>query len=398
MNCSNTYYAVRLNLIMQVPEINFERRTHRGLDSVFLRLGSAQKLHDLARSLPRRKWSSTHGAWYVPYEPGIEQQLKARFAEHGTASAVNSNHAQSVPKLSAVPAQPKPSTGVNPLSPLSGQSMHHLQALKSWMQSRRYSESTVDVYCEAMTVFLRYHAFKASESISNDDLVAFNNNYILKNRLSASYQNQFVNAVKLFCWVIADTKLQPELVHRPKRAKVLPNVLSKEEVKLILQSLINLKHRTILSLVYSCGLRRNEVLNLCRRDVDEHRGLVVIRQGKGKKDRIVPLSGRMKDLLHEYYAAYNPKHLVFEGQSGVGKYDESSLANVLRNAVEKSGIKKPVTLHWLRHSYATHLLEAGTDLRYIQTILGHSRSTTTEIYTHISNLSIQRVVSPFESL
>jgi len=153
-----------------------------------------------------------------------------------------------------------------------------------------------------------------------------------------------------------------------------------------------------LSLIYSCGLRRSELLNLKIIDIDSNRNLVIIKKAKGKKDRIAPLSQKTLVLLREYVTAYKPKEWLFEGQDKKSRYDERSLASVLKQAIEKTGIKKPVTLHWLRHSYATHLLENGTDLRYIQEILGHSRSTTTEIYTHVSNKSIQKVISPFDSL
>lgn len=204
--------------------------------------------------------------------------------------------------------------------------------------------------------------------------------------------------MKLFFSKIGNKKLNPELVHRPKRPKLLPNVLSKEEVKLILQALTNIKHKAMLSLIYSCGLRRSELLNLKITDVNSKRGLLIIRQSKGRKDRIAPLSEKTIQLLRDYFTAYKPKEWLFEGQNGVGQYDERSLASVLINALEKSKLNKPVTLHWLRHSYATHLLENGTDLRYIQEILGHSSSKTTEIYTHVSNKSIQKVISPFDSL
>ena len=220
----------------------------------------------------------------------------------------------------------------------------------------------------------------------------------MANKYSASYQNQIVNAVKLFFRGIEHKQLQPELIHRPKTQKLLPNVLSKEEIKLILNAHGNIKHKAMLSLIYSCGLRRSELLHLKLTDIDSKRGLVIIRQGKGRKDRIAPLSEKILNLLRDYYTAYKPNLWLFEGQDKKSQYDERSLQNVLKQAVEKSRITKPVSLHWLRHSYATHLLENGTDLRYIQEILGHSSSRTTEIYTHVSNKSLQKIVSPFDTL
>ena len=197
---------------------------------------------------------------------------------------------------------------------------------------------------------------------------------------------------------VRETKIEVDKIHRPKQAKLLPNVLSKEEVKLILNAHSNIKHRTMLSLIYSCGLRRGELLNLKPNDIDSKRGIVIIRQSKGKKDRIVPLSPKILEMLRDYYVISKPKTWLFEGQNVGEHYSEQSLQSVLKQALQKVGNTKPVTLHWLRHSYATHLLENGTDLRYIQELLGHNSSKTTEIYTHVSTKSIQQIKSPFDDL
>ncbi len=192
--------------------------------------------------------------------------------------------------------------------------------------------------------------------------------------------------------------MEVESIHRPKGEKKLPNVLSKEEVKLILNAHHNIKHKTMLSLIYSCGLRRGELLNLKPADIDSKRNLILIKQSKGKKDRIVPLSPKILEMLRSYYICYKPKTWLFEGRNENEPYDERSLSNVLKQALTKSNIQKPVSLHWLRHSYATHLLESGTDLRFIQELLGHSSSRTTEIYTHVSTKSLQQIKSPFDDL
>lgn len=193
-------------------------------------------------------------------------------------------------------------------------------------------------------------------------------------------------------------KLNPELVHRPRREKTLPNVLSKEEVKAILEAPTNLKHRSMLSLIYACGLRRSELLNLTFKDIHSERNLLLIKQSKGKKDRVIRISNKIIYLLRDYYKAYKPKTWLFEGQQVNKKYSERSIQLVLIQAVTKAKIEKPVTLHWLRHSYATHLLESGTDLRYIQELLGHNSSKTTEIYTHVSTRNLQQIRSPFDDL
>lgn len=283
------------------------------------------------------------------------------------------------------------------LAALSEENHLHIAAFKNYLRSKRYSESTVKTYSESIVIFLRYFADKELEEIDNDDLITFNNDYILKNNLSSSYQNQVVNGVKLFFRAISGYKMDVDLIHRPRREKLLPNVLSKEEVKKILNAPFNLKHRAMLALIYSCGLRRSELLNLTKHDIDSNRNVVIIRMGKGKKDRIVPLSAKILELLRDYYSCFHPKTYLFEGQAG-GKYSPKSLENVLKQSLLKAQIDKPVTLHWLRHSYATHLLENGTDLRFIQELLGHKSSRTTEIYTHVSTKHIQNIRSPFDDL
>ncbi len=268
----------------------------------------------------------------------------------------------------------------------------------NYLKSKRYSESTVKTYSEALRSFLLFFNDKAVAEITNEDVILYNNDFILKNNLSASYQNQIVNAIKLYFKTLKNIKIELDKIHRPKRAKVLPNVLSKEEVKLILEAHNNVKHKTMLSLIYSCGLRRSELINLKITDIDSNRNIVIIRQAKGKKDRIAPLSPKILALLRIYYPIYKPKKWLFEGQNGNEQYSDQSLQSVLKQALVKVKITKPVSLHWLRHSYATHLLESGTDLRYIQELLGHNSSKTTEIYTHVSTKSLQQIKSPFDDL
>jgi integrase/recombinase XerD len=221
---------------------------------------------------------------------------------------------------------------------------------------------------------------------------------MVKRNLSFSYQNQLVNGLKLFYREVEKSRMDIEKIHRPKREFKLPNVLSKEEIKGILEAHANVKHRAMLSLIYACGLRRSELLNLKPTDVDSKRMVLVIRNAKGRKDRIAPLSAKVLEMLRTYYKAYKPKRWLFEGQYAGTPYSAKSLQSVLKQALVKANIHKPVTLHWLRHSYATHLLEGGTDLRYIQELLGHKSSKTTEIYTHVSTKQIQQIKSPFDSL
>lgn len=317
------------------------------------------------KKLPGTRWSKTFNSWLVKPTPQNKKKVRAIFG---------------LPEAEQTPV------------------WKECERLKDWMQSRRYSSSTVEVYADALKIFLTYYKDKAVKDITNDDIIGFNNKYILANNLSASYQNQVVNAIKLYFRVLQNTTIDVDLVHRPKRPKLLPNVLSKEEIQSILSAPQNIKHKAMLALIYSCGLRRSELLNLKTTDVDSKRNLLIIRQGKGRKDRIAPLSEKIIAMLRDYYKMYKPVKWLFEGQNKGEQYSEKSLESVLKQALAKTKITKPVSLHWLRHSYATHLLENGTDLRYIQEILGHKSSKTTEIYTHVSTKSIQNIKSPFDDL
>lgn len=267
-----------------------------------------------------------------------------------------------------------------------------------FLSSRRYSQNTIKTYKDALRSFFVFFRKKNIAEITNDDAIFYNNSFILANNFSASYQNQIVSAVKLYFSAVREKKLEIEKIHRPKRSKTLPNVLSKAEVKAIVEAHSNIKHKVMLSLIYSCGLRCGELLSLKPLDVDSRRNILIIKNAKGKKDRITPLSLKILAMLRDYYKIYKPQNYLFEGQKPGNPYDDRSLQQVLKQALAKTNIKKPVTLHWLRHSYATHLLESGTDLRYIQELLGHSSSRTTEIYTHVSTKNLQQIKSPFDDL
>ncbi len=270
-----------------------------------------------------------------------------------------------------------------------------IETFKRYLLSKRYSPNTINTYSEALKSFLTFCNTKAIKDITNEDVILYNNDYILKHNLSSSYQNQIVNAIKLYFKIVKETAIDIDKIHRPKREKTLPNVLSKEEVLKIIDSTENLKHKTLLALIYSAGLRISEALNMRPKDIDSVRMLIHVKNAKGKKDRYTLLSEKVLQLLREYYTIYKPKDYLFEGQFG-GMYSSRSAQVILKQVAEKAGIKKPITLHTLRHSFATHLLESGTDLRYIQDLLGHSSPKTTMIYTHVTNDSLKKIKNPFD--
>lgn len=376
-----------------VKEIIIEHLMHREEQRVFLRFEPNNETSGIVRNFLNGKWSATQRAWHIAFTENYYDTLHYFFGPYNVRLFLKSK-----PVVVQNGLKNSPNEQVNNHVGLSHETEAKVDEFRFWMKSRRYSDNTINTYVEALIVFLKYYHDKPLSEISNDDLINFNNRYIIAHRLSASYQNQLVNAIKLFFRTIELKVMQVDLIYRPKNPKVLPNVLSKEEVKLILEAKGNIKHKAMLSLIYSCGLRCGELLRLKPEHIDSKRNLLIIKQAKGRKDRVAPLSRKTIELLREYYKVYQPAVYLFEGQTKGTMYDDRSLQSVLKQALELAKINKPVTLHWLRHSYATHLLESGTDLRYIQEILGHSSSRTTEIYTHVSTKSIQNVVSPFDNL
>lgn len=347
--------------------MHFEAKTilHKGIPRIAIYFEKHQHLLAHIKTFEDARWSASCRYWHIPDTTANRLYFK----------------------LPLAPAKLPNAEGIASIA-----------NFRRYLLSKRYSANTINIYSNALKSFLTFCNTKAIKDISNEDVIAYNNDFIIKNNFSASYQNQIVNAIKLFFKILKETSIEIEKIHRPKSAKVLPNVLSKMEVKKILEAPTNLKHRTMLSLIYSCGLRCGELLALQSHHIDSKRNIVFISQSKGKKDRIVPLSPKVLLLLRDYYKAYKPRTYLFEGQRVGYPYDARSLQLTLKHALQKAGIKKPVTLHWLRHSYATHLLESGTDLRYIQALLGHNSSRTTEIYTHVSTQNIQLIKSPFDDL
>ena len=265
---------------------------------------------------------------------------------------------------------------------------------ETWLKGRRYSTRTIKVYLNAINVFLNYFADKDPGDITNSDLVLFNRNYILKRGYSASYQNQVINAIKLYYQKIEKRQLSIEEIERPRKYRPLPKVISKQVVEQMLVSIPNFKHKTALTLVYACGLRRSEILNLKLMDLDSKRKTLTVINGKGQKDRVLPLSDKLMDMIIRYYKMYRPKKYLIEGQSPGEQYSETSIENIFHKYLGKIIKNHSFTLHCLRHSYATHLLEAGVSLRYIQELLGHKSSKTTEIYTWVSMTGLQKIKNP----
>lgn len=264
------------------------------------------------------------------------------------------------------------------------------------LELKGYAFNTAKSYVALFERFSNH--FKDRELLDIDEEMIRNylQNLVHQGR-SDSYVNQSLNAIKFYYEVVEEMPNRFYSIERPQKKKSLPKVISTEEVQAILSNTNNIKHKCILSLLYSAGLRRQELLNLKLEDIDSKRMVIMVKSGKGFKDRLTILSEHVLKDLRQYYKEWRPKTYLFEGKEGV-PYSAESIRKILYRAAEKSGIRKKVTPHMLRHSFATHLLENGTDLRYIQTLLGHGSSKTTEIYTHVAINRIQEIKSPLDFL
>lgn len=264
------------------------------------------------------------------------------------------------------------------------------------LELKHYSIRTGQVYVHAFEHFINHYKELALWAIGEEEIRTYLMQ-LLHEGYSDSTINQHINAIKFYYEVVEGMPNRFYSIERPRKKKKLPVVLSKSEVYSMLCATTNLKHRCILGLLYSSGLRRNELLHLKIEDIDSKRMMVHVRDAKGGKDRMTLLSSRLLKELRLYYKYFKPKEYLIEGQYG-GMYTGASVLNIVKQAAKKAGIKKKVSPHTLRHSFATHLLESGTDLRYIQALLGHSSSRTTEIYTHVANKQLGFIRNPFDSL
>lgn len=268
--------------------------------------------------------------------------------------------------------------------------------LRRELLSRKYSYKTIKTYLYFNRDFLNFIS-KGPSEITDNDIKDYLVHLAEEKQSATSTLNQAINALKFYYGSMLKKKFIHE-VKRPRRDRKLPVVLSKEEIAKILNSVYNIKHKAILMLTYSAGLRVGEVVKLKLEDIDSNRMLIHIKGSKGRKDRYTVLSETALQMLREFWKKYRPKKWLFEGAREERHLSIRSVDKIFRNACSKARIKKDVSVHTLRHSFATHLLEAGTDLRYIQELLGHAHSKTTEIYTHVSTKSLGKITSPLDTI
>ncbi|KAB5486880.1 tyrosine-type recombinase/integrase [Flagellimonas hadalis] len=262
------------------------------------------------------------------------------------------------------------------------------------LEVKRYSKNTIDSY--ASIVKMARHFFgKSLDQVDETELHRYFYHMVHTKKVSYSYQKQIAMALKLYYREMFRQSINLELLFPSRKPGKLPVIIAKSDVEKIIEKANNGKHKCMIALVYSTGLRVGELIDLKIADIDSTRMVVHIKAAKGGKDRIVPLSHKVLHMLRDYYREFVPKNYLFEGQKG-GKYTSSSFNKLLKSAARRAKIDKHITAHTLRHSYASHLLEKGTDIRVIQKLLGHSSIKTTMIYTQVSEPALLNVTSPFD--
>lgn len=271
-----------------------------------------------------------------------------------------------------------------------------LEAMRKELRLRSYSPRTLESYLGSVRAFFDFFPSKAPRTLTETEVREYLLHLLQTKKLANGTVNQVYNALRFLFLEVYKKPYVVGSVPRPKKEKQLPSILSEEEIFRLLSSIDNLKHRTMMMLTYSAGLRVSEVVRLRPEDLDPDRRLIHVRRAKGKKDRVTLLSEMAFESVKEYLSQYAPAEWLFEGFQRGKAYSIRSAQAVFDRAIEKAGITKDVSIHILRHSFATHLLEHGTDLRSVQTLLGHESSKTTEIYTHVSTKTLGKITSPLD--
>ncbi|MEL7340275.1 MAG: site-specific integrase, partial [Bacteroidota bacterium] len=363
-----------------VPQVYLQPIVHKGEARIKMIYEWDSDLNERMKGIPGRRWSKTFGAWHLPvrYTPEL---LTVQFREEISFAWFPEEKQAKLFDLGKRRIKPLPQKRKKVL--LSKEHLLEAKKMEEQMQLENKAKNTIRTYLSQIKLFWSYYEAKAPHEISAPDIRRYLLYLVNERKVSESYHNQAINAIKFYYERILGWEPKGYYVQRPVASKRLPTVLAKEEVFDLLSVVTNLKHKAALSLMYSAGLRAGELLNLRLSDLDSDRMIILIRKGKGKKDRTTILAPTVLELLREYYHKYKPRVWLFEGESG-GRYSSRSLQQVFQRAKVAAGILKPGGTHTLRHSFATHMLESGVDLRYIQALLGHESSETTEIYTHVS--------------
>ena len=368
--------------------IKLRRTFHKDRKVICLMFAYSYELTEAIKKIPGTAWSRSMSCWYIYEDRFSIIDLKKAIQQLATINVDGLYYRDKIYKKSTNKSIYSSATHKH--------REHNLPpGYLETLEQKKYSLNTINTYTAYFRDFLRYFSMRDPDDISKEEINAYILGLIRKKNISSSQQNQRINAIKFYYEKVLGREKEYYDMKRPKKETRLPTVLSKEEIDELFEATTNLKHKCILMTIYSGGLRRNELINLRIEDIDSDRKLIKIEGSKGKKDRYTLLSEKLLTLLREYYRVYRPVKWLFEGMHG-NKYSATSIEKIFRKAVSKAGIRKYVTPHSLRHSFATHLLEQGISLRYIQELLGHTSSKTTEIYTHVASNELAHIRNPLD--
>ena len=309
------------------------------------------------KKFPYHSWNSKNKWWTIPFSEKYLEDLKLYAAEKDYKVVYEEE-----------PAEDKGVKRISDFDIPNYRECPEEMILK--LKEIRYSEKTIKVYRAAFEEFINYYHSYEINTIDEKMIIQFLRYLVMERKVSTSYQNQSINAIKFYYEKVLGGQRKFYFIDRPKKEKTLPTVLNEDEVKRLFASVENIKHRCILMLAYSAGLRLGEIVRMRLTDIDRERMQIRVEQGKGKKDRYTKLAVKFQKVMDEYIEAYKPKVFLFEGAKG-DEYSRGSIQNIIKAASAKAKIEKNVTMHTLRHTFATHSLENGTDLRYIQSLMGH---------------------------
>ncbi|NRB83499.1 MAG: tyrosine-type recombinase/integrase [Winogradskyella sp.] len=355
-----------------------------GLKCIGLQFNSDKVLQALVENLPNITWSSDYAMYYLP---NVKENLDLLFDTFLGVAWINGNYFFS----DTIVDEDNPIIRLDRYRKRKSKNGQRLcpETFLLKLELKRYSANTVKNYISSFETFINHFKHKELHEINEKDIREYLQKMI-KVGQSNSQINLAINSIKFYYETVLGMPNRFYSIERPRKKKSLPKVLSKQEIIRMIDCVENTKHKCIIGLLYSSGLRRSELLELMPTDIDSNRMLVRVCDAKGNKDRMTVLSARLLQDLRLYYKEYRPSNYLFESPNG-SKYSGSSVLKVVKMAASKAGVHRKVTPHILRHSFATHLLEDGTDLRHIQLLLGHSSTKTTEIYTHVANNSFGRI-------
>lgn len=372
---------------------------HRGQECIGIYFEKNYSLQKIIRTLKGIKWSQTNKCWYMSCLREHFENLKKILPANSILETKELKTYLEQRKTIADPSKPLKAISYQIITThiLSDENLKAFEAMKNILVLKGYSRNTMRIYCNEFHHLLRLLGARSINSLEKSHILSYLLWLIKKKKYSEQHVHSTVNAIKFYFEKVM--KYPPEFydLPRPKKPQKLPTVLAGEEIITLIKKIDNIKHKTMIMTGYAGGLRVSEIVHLKITDIDSKRMTIHLRCAKGKKDRMVPLSKKLLAQLRIYVTQYKPKEFLFEGQGG-GQYSTRSAQQVLQDAKKAAGITKSGSMHSLRHSYATHLLESGTDIRYIQDLLGHNTIKTTMRYTHVSNKVIGNIQSPLDKL